>query len=410
MNFKYIVKTSFLGLKSHKSRSALTVLGIVIGITAIILVMSLGQGATELILGQIRGFGSQMINIEPGREPKGPSDIAGSLSNDSLKDREFQTIKKIPGVKAATPSVFGTAVAAFENETQRVSVLGSSELMAEIFDINTQEGEMFGDDDVKQYASVAVIGSKLKEDLFGEAAALRQKIKIKEKTFRVVGVLAPKGQIAAFNVDELIFIPYTTAQKYLFGTNFYNGILVQAESEEILPRLAEDIKYALREMHDITDPEKDDFHLVTQADAISMVSSITGILTAFLVSIAAISLLVGGIGIMNIMLVSVTERTREIGLRKAVGATNSDILRQFLFEAVILTSVGGVVGIAFGSGLSYVSTLILSVFVSAKWTFVFPMSAALLGFGVSAFVGFVFGIYPARQASLKSPIEALRYE
>jgi len=412
MNIKYSFRTAITGLRTHKSRSALTILGIVIGITAIIVVMSVGEGAENLILSQIRGLGSQTIFIEPGRETRGPSGFA-ELFTDSLREKDIIALKNpsnVQGLRELTPIVMQVAAVTFESETVRTNIIGSSDLLAEILDIHPTQGAFFTEEDIKQKASVAVLGSEVKKELFGPSDALNQKIKVKGRTFRVVGILSPKGMVGLFNVDDMVAVPYTTAQQYLFGINYFNTIIVKAETEETVPRVAKSIELTLRETHNIDDPEKDDFHVTTQADAAERVSTVTGILTVLLVSIAAISLIVGGIGIMNVMLVSVTERTREIGLRKALGATEKDILIQFLLEAIILTAVGGMVGILLGAGLSFVASLVLSRVISLGWVFTFPISAALLGLGVAAFVGLVFGLYPARQASLKSPIEALRYE
>lgn len=412
MTLKNTLKTALTGLKNHKSRSALTILGIVIGITAIILVMSVGQGAQELILGQIRGLGSQTIIIEPGREPSGPSSFA-EIFTDSLKAKDLEALKNqgnVQGLKDLTPNVMQPAAISYGNESTRTNVIGSSDLMAKILEIYPVEGSFFTDEDIKEKADVAVIGAEIKKKLFGASDALGEKIKIKNRSFRIVGILPRKGQIALFNVDDMVIIPYTTAQQYLTGTNHFNSIIVQAENEEIVPSVVKSIELTLRESHNIDDLKKDDFHITTQADAAERVKTITGILTILLVSVAAISLIVGGIGIMNIMLVSVTERTREIGLRKAIGATEKNIMRQFLFEAVILTSLGGIIGIILGAVLSFITSVILSKIVTLGWKFVFPVSAAFLGLSISAFVGLVFGIYPARKASLKSPIEALRYE
>jgi len=414
MVFKYNLKTAFSGLRTNKSRSLLTILGIVIGITAIIMVMSIGQGAKDLILNQIKGLGSRTIIIQPGREPQGPSDVSAIFS-DSLKDREFEALKNksnVPGIAEVSPIVLvaGGTTVSYEGETVQATTVGASDLMARIMDMYPEEGIFFSEEEIKSQASVAVIGAEVKKKLFGSSEALGQKIKIKNRNFKIVGILPRKGQTSIFNADEMIAIPYTTAQRYLTGTNYYQELIVQAESEESVPRVVEDIKITLRNLHNITDPEKDDFHVTTQEDIASRVSVITGTLTLLLVSVATISLVVGGIGIMNIMLVSVTERTREIGLRKAIGATEKNILTQFLFEAVTLTLVGGIVGIIAGAFFSFLVALVLSKTVSSDWSFAFPVSAALIGFAVSGFVGVAFGIYPARKAASKNPIDALRYE
>ena len=399
-------------LWANKTRSTLTILGIVIGVAAIILVTGLGQGAQNLILDQIHGLGGQTIIIEPGRQPQGPSDFSEAFT-DSLREKEYQAITKksnIPGIKQATPLVVLSATAIYNNETKRSQIVGASETLFNIFDIELADGNVITNEDIKQMAFTTVIGDKVREKLFGQSDALGQKIKIKNRTFKVVGIVNPMGNVASLDIDNLIVVPYTTAQHYLSGTNYYNMIMVQAESEDIVPQVNEDIKRTLREMHNITDSAKDDFHLVTQADAIQMVSMITNILNVLLGSIAAISLVVGGVGIMNIMLVSVTERTREIGLRKALGASNANILTQFLLEAILLTSIGGLFGVAFGAGGSFLTSIILSKTVAAGWSFTFPVQSAILGLTVSALIGLIFGLYPARQAAQKSPIEALRYE
>ncbi len=412
MLFFDILKTALKGLRAHTSRSALTILGIVIGVASIILVVSLGEGAQNLILNQIRGVGSKTIAVVPGKHPKGPSDIIQTFS-DSLKERDLAALKRtenVPGASEIMPIVFGGASGAVEGETYWFTIFGATDDMMDFFDIAPSEGSFFTDRDVEAYADVIVIGAKVKDELFGESDAVGQKIKIKGKNFRVIGVLPSKGQFAFFNLDETGLMPYTTAQQYVFGIKYFHRFIVNAESEEAIPQTIEDIKRVLRSNHNITDPEKDDFFTETQGEAIEQVSIITSVLTAFLAAIAGISLLVGGIGIMNIMLVSVTERTREIGLRKAIGATSRAILGQFLAEAVMLTSVGGIIGIALGASLSFAISLVLSRAVAPGWTFTFPLEAAILGVGVSTLVGLIFGLYPARQAAKKHPIEALRYE
>ena len=412
MKFKTTVETAVIGLKSHKSRSALTILGIVIGIAAIMIIVSLGKGAQSLILGQLQGLGSKTIAVIPGREPRGPTDVLSTFT-DSIKERDLELLLQganAPHISRIMPIVFGTEAAAFESETYRPTVIGATELFSEIYDTYPADGRMFTDDDVRASADVVVIGTKVKEELFGEENPIGERIRMKGRSLRVIGVLPSKGQLAFFNLDELAIMPYTTAQRYIFGIKYFNRLVVEADSEEYIAATVEDIERTLRNAHNITDPSKDDFFVETAEGIMATVSTITDVLTLFLVAVAAISLLVGGVGIMNIMLVSVTERTREIGLRKSVGATNKNILLQFLSEAVLLTSIGGLIGIILGALVSFGLTLALGRFAGFSWAFQFPLSAALIGFLVSAAIGLIFGLYPARQASLKDPIEALRYE
>ena len=408
----HVTKTALRGINSHKSRSALTTLGIIIGITSIILIMSVGAGAEDLILGQIQGLGSRTIAVIPGREPSGPSDSA-QIFSDSLKERDLESLlrkENAPNIANIIPVVFGGETASYGNETYRPTIFGATERAQNVFDLEVSEGSFFTDEDVRARADVAVIGHKVKEELFGASDALGEKIRIKGRNLRVIGILPLKGQVSFFNFDEIIFTPYTTAQQYLFGIKHFHRFIVEADSDMTIDETVSDIKAVLRANHNIEDPEKDDFFVQTQVDLAESLGTVTQVLTLLLTSIAAISLVVGGIGIMNIMLVSVTERTREIGLRKAVGATNGDIMRQFLTEAVMLTGVGGLIGITLGAGFSLLTSVILSTYVGLDWVFTFPISAAATGLGVAAAVGLVFGLYPARQASKKSPIEALRYE
>ncbi len=417
MTLKHSIATAIAGLKTNRSRSILTILGIVIGITAIILIVSLGEGAQGLILGQIQGMGSKTIAVIPGRQPSGPSDFA-SVFLDSLKERDVRSIllkSNVPYAEVVMPAVFGTARLSFGSETYQATVLGagsdvSDNAIQSIFDLYTSSGDFFTASDVKSLSRVVVLGDKVRQKLFGDEDALGQKIKIKDQVFRVVGILPKKGQVSFFNFDEMVLIPYTSAQNYVIGRKYFDRIIVSADSAEHIQTTVEDLKQTIRANHNITDPEKDDFFVETQADLAERLRVVTSALTAFLVAVAGVSLFVGGVGIMNIMLVSVTERTREIGLRKAVGATEREILRQFLFEAIALTGIGGVVGIMLGALFSFFASLALTYGLGLNWTFSFPYGGALLGFVVSVGIGLVFGIYPARQAARKNPIEALRYE
>ena len=411
MTFKHSINTAFRGLEANRARSLLTVLGIVIGVTAIMLVMSLGQGAQDLILDQVKGMGTRTVIVGGGREPTGPSD-AGQIFNDSLKKRDLDLLDRrenTPSLKYVMPLVFGASGASYQSDTFNLTIFGASPLMEKIFDMPIKDGSFFTDEDIRARAKHVVIGNKVKTELFGADDAVGKVIKMKGHNFRVIGVLAQRGQ-DFFNFDEAAIIPYTTAQEYVLGIKHFSRIITEAQSEALINEAAEEIKLTLREAHDITDPDKDDFFVITQVDLAGRLSEITSVLTIFLAAVAAISLIVGGIGIMNIMLVSVTERTKEIGLRKALGATYRNILTQFLLEAIMLTGMGGLFGIAMGTFLSWAISTGITRFTNIAWTFSFPISAALLGIGVSGAIGLIFGLYPARKAAQKSPIEALRYE
>jgi putative ABC transport system permease protein len=311
MKLKYSIKTALTGLKTHKSRSLLTILGIVIGITSIILIMSLGAGAQNLILGEVQGLGAKTIAILPGKQPTGPSDI-GTLFSDSLKQRELDALKNknnVPNADSVMPLVLGSENLVYGNEIYKTTIFGGGALMSTILNAVPADGFFFTDDDVQSKSAVVVLGYKAKTQLFGASEAVGQKIRIKNTTFRVVGVLPEKGQSSFISFDEAALIPYTTAQQYIVGTKYFNRIIVEADSEANLEATANDIRKTLRDLHNITDPTKDDFYVSTPAEVANTLGTILNTLTIFLAAVAAISLVVGGIGIMNIMLVSVTERT-----------------------------------------------------------------------------------------------------
>ena len=404
---------SIKALRDHLGRSLLTILGVIIGVMAIVLVVALGQNAQTLILSQIETIGGNSIIIRPGRQPEGPNDFTETLFSDSLKDADIEALKKtvnVPNLNSVAPAVIVPGSVTYREAVFRPMILGwTASALAEMFNLVPEEGFLFGEEDIKQKAKVAVIGSRVRQELFGESRALGEFISIKGQKLRVVAVMPPVGQISAFNVDELIILPYSTAQSNILGINHFHEVIAQADPSANVEQVASDIRATLREQHGLQDSEKDDFFVMTQSDIKARVSAVTSSLTIFLVAIAAISLLVSGIGIMNIMLVSVTERTQEIGLRKAVGATNKDIMQQFIFESVILTLSGGTAGTAGAIGISLLVVVIGRQF-NLEWPFSMPWSAIALGLGTAALTGLVFGLYPARKAALKDPIESLRYE
>jgi putative ABC transport system permease protein len=409
-------KTAIRSLTHGKMRSVLTMLGIVIGIASVIILMSIGQSAQDLILNQVQSIGSNLIIIIPGAPSNGkfsPPASAQGVIITSLQQRDVDALGREPSIDLAVPEVRGQANVVYGNNNKTASFTGST---ADFFAVSNlakvSEGQTFSKSDVDSGNHVVVIGPDLAQTLFGSASdPINKIIRVKDISFRVVGVL-DKGGTGAFGVDigNLVVMPISVAQKQLLGINYFNVVIVQANAAYDVDFVKSRITFIVQQDHGITDPNKDDFSIETQADILSILGSITSILTLFLAAIASISLVVGGIGIMNIMLVSVTERTREIGLRKAVGATNSDILKQFLIESVLLTSAGGVIGIGTGAGIVGLVYLVLSTFFSIGWVFAFPLSSVVLALVVSGVAGIAFGIYPARQAARKNPIDALRYE
>ncbi|OHA19437.1 MAG: hypothetical protein A2836_03850 [Candidatus Taylorbacteria bacterium RIFCSPHIGHO2_01_FULL_45_63] len=414
MKFHDAFKTAFKGLLHAKVRSLLTMLGIVIGITSVILLVSIGSSAQKLILDQVQGVGSNLIFVIPGATKgskfSSPASVQGVIIKTLVK-QDVESFKREPSIARAAPEVRGQAKVVFENNDTTVTFEGTTEDFFQIRNFALKKGSFFTDTDVDSYAHVAVIGEKLATTLFGGKDPVGKTVRLRNITFKIVGLLDKKG-LGPFGVDQdnLIIIPVTVAQKQLLGMDYYSVVNVEAADAYTIDFAKSRVISILRQNHRITDPDKDDFTVNTQEDALSLLGNITTIMTIFLGAIASISLIVGGIGIMNIMLVSVVERTKEIGLRKALGATNRDILIQFLFESIMLTFVGGVVGILFGALLVSLVYVILVKIVATTWFFALPFSAVVSAVLVSSVTGIVFGLYPARQAARKNPIDALRYE
>ncbi|MBI4086160.1 MAG: ABC transporter permease [Candidatus Liptonbacteria bacterium] len=414
MKIKDSIQTATRGLNHAKLRSLLTMLGIVIGIASVILLMSIGSSAQSLILDQVKGIGSNLIFVVPGATKgsrfSSPASTQGIIIK-TLVEGDVDALRREAVAAKVTAEVRGQAKAVYENNDATVTYEGITAEFFPMRNFSTVKGFSFTNNDVASFNHVAVLGQAIAETLFGDIDPVGKLFRLRDVQFRVIGVLEKKG-LGPFGIDQdaLVLIPITVARKQLLGIDYYNAITVQASDAYNIEFAKSRISDVLRQSHRITNPDKDDFTIRTQEDALSLLGNITSILKIFLTAIASISLIVGGIGIMNIMFVSVVERTREIGLRKAVGATNSDILQQFLWEAVILTFIGGLVGIFIGSLFTVLTYFAVTRFAGIDWVFSLPISAVLLAVAVSTVIGVVFGIYPAYRASRLNPTEALRYE
>lgn len=393
------------GLRANALRSILTMLGIIIGVGAVIAMVSLGMGMRAKVQSSIAGLGSNLLIVTPGATtPSGVRLAAGSTT--TLTHKDAQSIgREIKGASLVAPSVNRQFQMVYGNKNWTTNVQGTVPEYLEVRNFAVGEGLFFQSQDVDARARVAVIGQTVAENLFGDFSPVGQTMRINKAPFRVVGVLEKKGQSAGGqDQDDLVLIPLTTAQERLLGITWVHSISVQVEEADALNQVQEDIMTLLRSRHRLQPGMADDFTVRNLAAVMATAEETTQTITLLLGNIAAISLLVGGIGIMNIMLVSVTERTREIGIRKALGATYANILLQFLIEAMVIGITGGTLGILLGIGASYGISLFLG------WNTVVSMSSVVLAFGFSVFIGLFFGIYPARKAALLDPIEALRYE
>jgi putative ABC transport system permease protein len=393
-------------LRRNALRTALTALGMIIGVAAVIVMVAIGTGARTSIESQIRSAGSNLVMVNAGSGGFGPvRQGAGAVT--TLTEADAVAIRReVPGVRYVSPGINTRVQIIAESANWNTQVQGAGEELLSIRSWPTQFGTFFTAQDVRAASKVAVLGASTRDQLFGPGVdPVGSTIRIRSQPFKVVGVLTSKGQGAmGQDQDDLVIVPFTTVQKKLLGVQHVNAITVSAEDDASLAEVSAHIAALLRLRHRIEAGDEDDFSVRTQEEMTSMMTSATTTMTYLLAGIAAVSLLVGGIGIMNIMLVSVTERTREIGLRLSVGARDIDVLTQFLVEAIVLSLAGGAMGILLGLGFSYgVSELL-------QWTTVVTAESVLLSFGVAATTGVFFGFYPARKAAALNPIEALRYE
>jgi len=407
MNIFDILEETFIALSSNKIRTGLTMLGIIIGIASVIAMVSIGTGAKKTIENSIQSIGSNLIMVSPGTQRGLGQQVSsgrGSAATLTLDDSEAVG-EKIAGVKAVAPNTSSRYQIVAKGTNTNTSVMGVTSTYTEVKNVSVENGVFISDQHNSSRSKVAVLGPDTMTDLFGEDFdAIGQTIKINGLQFKVIGVTTAKGGSGFSNVDDVVYVPITTAQTYFTGSDKVGTINVQAESTEVMSQVQSDITSLLLERHNISDPALADFSTMNQSDIVNSASSITDTLTLLLGSVAGISLIVGGIGIMNMMLTTVTERTREIGLRKAIGAKKKDISMQFLIEAITLTFVGGVIGVFLGWIIAFSVTKLGIIQTDVT------VSSVLLAFGVSAIIGIVFGYYPARRASKLNPIEALRYE
>lgn len=401
-------KESFLmawaSLIANKMRSILTMLGIIIGVAAVIALVSIGNGVKQDIQNSISSLGSNLLMVMPGA-PRTPGVRPSAGSMKSLKVSDYEAISKLDGVKAASPMTNGSYVVIYQNKNWTTSVSGVSYNYLDVNNWSMKSGRFLSEKNVQNRERVAVVGKTVVKNLFGDEDPVGAEIRVKNIPFRIIGVLNSKGSGAMGNdQDDMVIIPYTTAMERVEGIDYLRMIYVVGKDENGIDRLQSDIENLLRVRHGIKDTNLDDFNIQNMNSIMETMEETTGTLTLFLGAVAAISLVVGGIGIMNIMLVSVTERTREIGVCKALGATYSVIVTQFLIEAVVISLMGGIIGIILGIGSSKL------IGMASGMSTVISVPTIVMSFAFSMAIGLIFGIYPARKAAKLNPIDALHYE
>lgn len=399
-----LVKVAGQSILRNKLRTFLTMLGIVIGVAAVIIMVSVGYGATATIQKQISSLGTNMIMVMAGTSRQGGVSLgAGTFNRLTLEDankikRESELLTAVSPVVMTGGQIIGGA------GNWRTQIQGVATEYQLIRDLRFDEGTWFSEADVRAKRKVAVLGATVAKNLFPDGDAVGQQVRIRNVPFTIIGVLASKGTSVVSDQDDLVLMPYTTAQARLRGRSFLGQIIASTASPQDIPAAQEEIRSIMREAHHLGESDNDDFSIGNQNELAETATSATGVMTMLLAAIASISLLVGGIGIMNIMLVSVTERTREIGIRMAVGARGWDVLTQFLVESVVISMVGGLIGIVLGFGGAAIVGMVTG------WSIETPPAAVLIAVGFSAAIGIFFGWYPARKAAALNPIQALRYE
>ena len=407
MIYQDLFKETYSAITVNKVRSGLTILGIVIGIGSVIAMVSIGQGAQTSIEANIQSIGSNLLLVFPGAQ-RGPGFqvSSGRGSAQTLTQQDAEVIQReVTLAKAVAPEISRRYQITVRGQNTNTQVVGTVSAYKDVRNIQVESGLFITDQHVRSLSKVAVLGPTTRDDLFGVGTdPIGQTIRVNKVDFKVVGVTKSKGGTGFSNQDDMVFVPLSTAQRFLAGDTYVTTISVQAADQESMTSIQQQITDLLLTRHNISNPQLADFNVLNQSDIVATASSVTSTFTILLGAIAGISLVVGGIGIMNMMLTTVTERTREIGLRKAIGAKSKDISTQFLVEAVMLTVIGGVAGIVFGWLISWLVTKFAGI------TTTVSIKSIVMAFGVSAVIGIVFGYYPARRASSLNPIEALRYE
>ena len=408
MNISEIIKESLTTLRVNKLRTILAVLGIVIGIGSVIALVSLGQASQKSVTNQIESLGSNLLTVSPGfTQSGGVRGASGGGTTLTYEDaKAILESSSVTSVSKVSPELSKRSQVVTGKNNTNTQVYGVTPTYSEVKKVEVTQGAFIAQKDLDSLSKVAVLGPQVVEDLFGDSSqsVVGQSIRIEGQSFRIIGVTKEKGGTGFNNQDDMIFVPLTTAMKVLYGQNYLSSISIEAKSQDLMVSAQDQVGYLLLARHKLSDPTKADFRIMSQSDILSTASSITGTFTSLLSGIAAISLLVGGIGIMNIMLVTVTERTREVGLRKALGAKKKTIVKQFLVEASLLTFMGGVLGMILGTVISYILSKVMGL------PFTISAQSVLLAIIVSGAIGIVFGWYPAKKASDLEPIEALRYE
>ncbi|RJQ35134.1 FtsX-like permease family protein [Candidatus Parcubacteria bacterium] len=398
-------------LKKNKGRTILTILGVVIGISSVTIIISAGDSFKQVIYGQIEGFGSNYINAEV----RVPQSSGGTMSQaqgvviTTMTDDDRKEIMKLPHVDKAYSAITAQDIVSWQSQRKKALIYGLTADFVDIDSMEIDQGRFYTEEEDDDMAMVVVLGSGVKEELFGNNNAIGETVKIDKKSFKVIGVAKSRGAVFFLDMDDMVYMPLKTTQKLLLGVDYVIQIVSQIDDPSREEEVSESIRQVLRDRHDITDPNKDDFEVMGAAEAKDLMDTIIGGITLLLVALAAVSLVVGGVGIMNIMYATVAERTFEIGLRKSVGATKQDILRQFLYEAVIITFFGGIFGIAIGIAVTYL-VHIGAQYYNFDWPFAISFVGLTLSFFFSIIVGLIFGLYPAKQAAELNPIMALRKE